>query len=62
MAERSEAKRAVRSLATEKVQFLFLTRSFASRFWLRYAPPFLAKFKWKINWSLYPQGLTISHC
>jgi len=34
-----------------------LTRSFASRFWLRCAQPFLAKLKWKINWSLSPQGL-----
>ena len=34
-----------------------LTRSFFSRFMLRYDQPFLAKLKLTINWSLYPQGL-----
>ena len=37
--------------------FLFLTRSFASRFYLRYAQRFLAKINGTINLSLYPQGL-----
>jgi len=57
MAERSEAKSAKRSFASKYFKFLFLTRSFASRFLLRFAQPFLAKFKWTINWSLSPQGL-----
>ena len=57
MAERSEAKSAKRSFASKYFKFAFLTRSFASRFLLRFAQPFLAKFKWTINWSLSPQGL-----
>jgi hypothetical protein len=32
-----------------------LTRSFASRFNLRYAQPLLAKFKWTTNWLQSPQ-------
>jgi len=54
MAERSKAKRAKLSFASKNIKFLFLTRSFASRFWLRCALPFL---KWTNNWSLYPLGL-----
>jgi len=57
MDERSEAKSAKRSFASKYFKFLFLTRSFASLFFLRFAQPFLAKFKWTINWSLSPQGL-----
>ena len=57
MAERSEAKRVKRSFASKYLEIRFLTRSFASRFQLRYAQPFLARFKWTTNWSLYPQGL-----
>ena len=43
MAERSEAKSA------KNILFWFLTRSFASRFLLRFAQSFLAKLKRKIN-------------
>ena len=57
MAEQSEAKRAKRSFASKYFKIWLLTRSFASRFLLRFAQPFLAKFKWTINWSLSPQGL-----
>jgi len=57
MAERSEAKNAKRSFASKYFKFSFLTRSFASRFWLRFAHPFLAKFNWTTYWSLSPQGL-----
>ena len=57
MAERCEAKGGERSFASKNFYFSFLTRSFASRFLLRFAQPFLAKFKWTINWSLSPQGL-----
>ena len=52
MAERSEAKSAKRSFASKYFKFWFLTRSFASRFLLRSAQPFLAKFKLPTNWSL----------
>ena len=51
MAERSEAKSA------NIYQILFLTRSFAPLFSLRYAQPFLAKLKLTIILSLYPQWL-----
>jgi hypothetical protein len=34
-----------------------LTKSFASRFQLRLAQPFLAKIKWTKYWLLYPQWL-----
>jgi len=61
MAERSEAKSAKRSFASKYFKFSFLTRSFASRFLLRFAQPFLATFKWTINWSLSPQGSTMKH-
>ena len=44
MAERSEAKSTKRSFASKYFKFLFLLRSFASRFLLRFAQPFLAKF------------------
>ena len=57
MAERSEANSAKQSFASKYYIKIFLTRSFASRFKLRFAQPFLAKFKWTINWSLSPQGL-----
>jgi len=57
MAERSEAKSAKRRFATKYLKILFLTRCFASRFLLRFAQPFLAKFKLTTNWSLSPQGL-----
>jgi len=40
VAERSEAINAKRSFASK---IKILTRSFASRFWLRFAQPFLAK-------------------
>jgi len=50
---------AKRSFAS-KIQIKnILTRSFASRFLLRFAQPFLAKFRWANNWSLSPQGLTL---
>ena len=58
MAERSEAKSAKRSFASKYYWFLFLTRSFASRLLLRFAQPFIVTFKWTINWSLSPQGLS----
>jgi len=41
----AKIKRAKRSFASKYIKFLFLTRSFASRFLLRFAQPFLAKFK-----------------
>ena len=57
MAERSEAKSAKRSFSS-KIKFRdILTRSLASRFSLRYAEPFLAKFQLTTNWSFYLQGL-----
>ena len=56
MAERSEAKRANREASRQKSKYS-LTRSFASRFLLRYAHPFFAKLKLPTNWSLYPQEL-----
>jgi hypothetical protein len=37
MAERSEAKSAKRSFASKYIEFWFLTRSYASRYSLRYA-------------------------
>ena len=37
-----------------------MTLSFASRFMLWCAQQFLAKLKWTINWSLYPEGLTLT--
>jgi len=43
MAERCEAISAKRSFASKYFKFLFLTRSFASRFLLRFAQPFLAR-------------------
>jgi len=52
--ERSEAKSAKQSFASKSYEFIFMTRSFASRFFLRYAQPFLAKNKRTINWPLYP--------
>jgi hypothetical protein len=57
MADRSEAKSAKQSFASKLKILDILTRSFASRFALCYAPPFLVKLKWTNNWSLYPQGL-----
>ena len=57
MAERSEAKSAKRSFASKIKIRDILTRSFASRFQLRFAQLFLGKFKWTINLSLFPQGL-----
>ena len=57
MAERSEAKSAKRSFASKiKIRFI-LTRSLASRFWLRFAQQFLTKYKKTTYWSLNPQGL-----
>jgi len=58
MAERSEAKCAKRSFASKYFIFLFLTRSFSSRFLIRLAQSFLAKINQTTNWSLSPQGLT----
>jgi len=57
MAERSEAKNAKRSFASKVKIRKILTRSFASRYLLRFAQPFSAKMKLTINWSLYLQGL-----
>jgi len=57
ISERSEVKSAKRSFALKYSLFRFLTRSFASRFLLRYAQPFLAKLNWTINFSLSQQGL-----
>ena len=56
----SEAKQKTRSVASrQSSRFeVFLTRSFASRFKLRFAQLFLAKFKFTTNWPLSPQGLT----
>ena len=55
----SEAKLKARSVAPRHniPIFFFLTRSFASRFKLRYAQLFLEILKWTTNWSLSPQGL-----
>ena len=58
MAKLNEAKNAKRSFASEYLKILFLKRSFASRFKLRYAQPFFAKLKCTINLPLYPQKLT----
>ena len=58
MPERSEAKSAKRSFASKINIRDILTRSSTSRFSLRDAQPFLAKFKGAINWPLYPLGLT----
>jgi hypothetical protein len=52
MAERSEAKKREAKLRVEINILILLTRSFAL---LRSA--ISAKYKWAINWSLYPQGL-----
>jgi len=41
-----------------KIEIHVLTRSFASRFLLRFAQPFLARVNWTSNWSLYPQWLS----
>jgi hypothetical protein len=50
--ERSEAKNV-------KIKILdILTRSFASRFKLRFARQCLAKSKWTTYWSLSPRGVT----
>ena len=62
LTQRSEAKSAKRSFASKYLKFLFLTRSFASRFQLHFAQPILAKLKLTINWSPSPQGLTVSNC
>ena len=59
MAERSEANIAKQNFASKYYKKLFLTRSFASRFKLRFAQLFLAKFKLTTNWPLSPQGLNI---
>ncbi len=59
MAERSEAKNAKRSFASKIKIRNILTRSVASRFLLRFAQPFLAKFKLTTNWSLSPQELIL---
>ena len=57
MAERSEAKSVKRSFASKiKVQNI-LTRSFASRFKLRFAQPFLAKLKRSTYWQISQKGL-----
>jgi len=61
MAERSEAKSAKRSFASKYLNFLFLTRSFASRFLLRFAQPFLAKNQMTTTLSLSSQGLILFH-
>jgi len=53
----AKLKSAKRSFASKYFKFLFLTRSFASRFQLRFAQPFLAKSKLTINWSLNPHEL-----
>ena len=58
VAERSEAKSAKQSFASKMNIRKILTRSFASRFYLRYDQPFLSKIKGTINRSLYAQGLT----
>ena len=61
MAYRSETKSAKLSFAS-KIEILGIsTRSFASRFQLRYAQPFfkIMKLKLTTNWSLYPQGLSL---
>jgi hypothetical protein len=52
MAERSEAKSAKGSFASKYLEFLFLTRSFASRFMHLFAQSFLAYNKWTTNLSL----------
>jgi len=57
MAERSEAKNAKQSFAPKYLKFSFLTRSFASRFLLRFAQPLLAKFNRTTYWSFSPQGI-----
>jgi len=54
----SRKKSVKRSFASKCFKTRFLTQSFASRFKLRFAQPFLAKFKKTTNWSLSPQGLT----
>jgi len=59
MVERSEAKSVKLSFASKIKIRDILTRNFASHFLLRFAQPFLAKFKWTINWSLSPQGLIL---
>ena len=57
MAERSEAKSAKRSF-TSKIKIRdILTRSFASRLYLCFVQPFLAKIKRTINWPLYRHEL-----
>jgi len=60
MAERSEAKKAKRSFASKIKISIILTQSFASRFLLRFAKPFLGKLNRTINWPLYQQGLNRS--
>ena len=66
MAERIEAKSAKRCFASKYLQFGFLTRSFAVRFLLRFAQPFLAKSKLTTNWPLLraevKKALTVSEC
>jgi len=57
MAERSEAKNAKRSFASKIKIWNILTRSFASRFLLRFAQQFLIRFNQTTNRSFYPQGL-----
>ena len=57
MAERSESKSTKRSFASKIKIRDILTRSFASRFQLRYAQPLLTKLKW----STYPQRLIYSN-
>jgi len=51
MAERSEARKREAKLRL-KISFIFI---FDAK--LRFAQPFLAKFKWTTNWSFSPQGL-----
>ena len=54
-------KTAKRNFLSKYSRFSFLTRSFASRFLLRYAQPVPRQFKLTTNWSLYSQGLTVGY-
>ena len=60
MAERSETQSAKRRFASKFKIYGILTRSYASRFLLRFAHPFFAKFKLTTNWSHSPHGLSLT--
>jgi len=59
MADRSEAKSAKRSFASKYFKFKFLARSFASRFLLRFAQPFLATLKKQLIGHFPRKGLAL---